>query len=156
MRTSLALLTTLVLAAGPAAAAAQTAPAGDMPDPRIASGQAQRELDAARAAWKTAGIRSYTFRGRLSCFCPETYTTPRTLRVRNASPVKPPQNLLPIASVPRMFRLIQGAIDDGVAGLTVRYGARGVPRQIGIDRSRMIADEESYYTIDRFKRTVRR
>lgn len=155
MRLPTAVLTTLALATGPAVALAQTAPT-DTPDPKITSGQAQKDLDAARAAWKKAGIRSYTFRGQLSCFCPETYTRARTLRVRNAAPVNPPQNLGPIASVPRMFRLIQGAIDDKVAGLTVSYGTRGVPRKIGIDRSRMIADEESYYTIDRFKRTVRK
>lgn len=155
MRTSVALLTTLALAGGSATALGQTAPT-DPPDAKITSGRAQKDLDAARAAWKAAGIRHYTFRGQLSCFCPETYTRPRVLKVRGGLPVNPPQNLGPIASVPRMFRLIQGAIDQKVAGLTVRYGARGVPRQISIDRSRQIADEESYYTIDRFRRAVKK
>ena len=37
-----------------------------------------------------------------------------------------------------------------VAGLTVRYGKRGVPSLISIDGSLLIADDELGYTIRRF------
>jgi hypothetical protein len=97
-------------------------------------------------------VRSYRVRVARGCFCPPEFTRPRTITVRGGVPYRPPEHLKDVATVPRMFRRIQGAIDDGVAGLTVTYGARGVPQSITIDISRMIADEEAYYTIDHFVR----
>lgn len=132
--------------AGPAAA--QLPPS--TPDPSITDGSAQHRLDRARTSWKAARITSYRMRVRISCFCAPD--SPPTLRVRHGSPVHPPARYASLATVPRLFRTIQHAIDDKVAGLTVRYGAHGVPSSISIDPSRMIADEESYYTIDRFAR----
>jgi hypothetical protein len=147
----LALLTVLAgLLAAPVAA--QSPAPGEIPDPAITDGSAQRALDRARTAWAKAGIRTYRVRVGLGCFCPEDIRRPRTLTVRRGSPVRPPAHLKDVATVPRMFRVVQRAIDDGVAGLAVAYGRRGVPRSITIDVSRHIADEESYYTIDHFRR----
>lgn len=64
--------------------------------------------------------------------------------------MRPPSHLTKVATVPRMFRVIQKAIDGRVVGLTALYGARGVPKSIAIDVSGMILDEESAYSIDRF------
>jgi hypothetical protein len=148
--------TLLVVLAVPTVAAvpghALSPPPNETPDPAITDGSAQRAVDRARAAWAKAGIRTYRVRVALGCFCPEEVRKPRTLTVRRGSPVRPPAHLKAVATVPRMFRIVQGAIDDRVAGLTVTYGGRGVPRSIAIDVSRQIADEESFYTIDRFKR----
>ncbi|UTI64486.1 DUF6174 domain-containing protein [Paraconexibacter antarcticus] len=144
-----------VMVLGVAVAGALAGPAGaqtppSTPDPHITDGTLQARLDKARASWKAARITSYRMRVRISCFCaPET---PPTLRVRHGSPVHPPARYASVATVPRLFRTIQHAIDDKVAGLTVRYGVHGVPASIAIDPSRMIADEEAYYTIDRFAR----
>ncbi len=124
----------------------------EKPDPAIVDGSAQRALTRARATWKAANVRSYRVRVALGCFCPEDIRKPRTITVRGGIPRNPPSHLKDMATVPRMFRKIQRAIDDGVAELRVTYGARGVPRKIAIDVSRMIADEESYYSIDRFVR----
>jgi Family of unknown function (DUF6174) len=55
-----------------------------------------------------------------------------------------------LATVPRLFKTIQGAIDEGVANLNVSYGRRGVPTSIYIDRSQLIADEEMGYEIKAF------
>ena len=57
-----------------------------------------------------------------------------------------------IATVPRLFRVIQKAIDAKSHKLTVRYGTYGVPKQISIDRIENVVDEEQYFTIRRFKR----
>jgi hypothetical protein len=131
---------------------AQAPQPGDTPDPAITDGSAQRALNQARARFKAANVRSYRVRVALGCFCPEDIRKPRTLTVLGGIPRTPPKHLQDMATVPRMFRRIQRAIDEAVAGLVVTYGARGVPRKLTIDVSRMIADEESYYTIDRFTR----
>jgi hypothetical protein len=135
-------------------ALAGTGAAQDLPatDPKITDGSAQQALDTARAAWKKAAIKSYQVRVALGCFCPRTYTMPRTIRVRRGAPVNPPPHLKDMATVPRMFKKIQGAIDGKVAAITVKYGTHGVPKSISIDRDRRIADEEEYYTVDRFKK----
>ncbi|MCW2958248.1 MAG: hypothetical protein JWP18_1051 [Solirubrobacterales bacterium] len=146
------LLAVVALAGGTPAGHAQAPGSGETPDPAIADGSAQRDLTVARARWKAAHVRSYRVRVALGCFCPESIRRPRTITVLGGSPRRPPSHLKDVATVPRMFRLIQRSIDRGVAGLDVTYGARGVPRTITIDVSRMIADEESYYTIDRFVR----
>jgi hypothetical protein len=60
--------------------------------------------------------------------------------------------MLDVATVRRLFRTIQRAIDQQVARLQVTYGKRGVPSSISIDFDQRIADEESYYTIKGFTR----
>jgi hypothetical protein len=131
-------------------AAAQTAAPGDDVDPAIADGSAQRALDAARERWHATGIRSYRFRLGILCFCTVATRRPALIVVRRGKPVDPPARLRAVATVPRLLREVQQAIDDRVADLSVRYGRRGVPRTIAIDRSRMIADEEIGYDVDRF------
>lgn len=52
-------------------------------------------------------------------------------------------------TVDQAFAMIQQAIDDKVASLTVEYDiATGYPTSISIDRDIMIADEEMYYTFE--------
>ncbi|MDO8213875.1 DUF6174 domain-containing protein [Conexibacter sp. CPCC 206217] len=138
------------------AAAAVAAPdPTDRPDPRITDGTAQRRLDAARERWEKLGARSYRMRVRVSCFCPEGITRPRTIIVRRGRPVAPvPEHLRPYATVPRLFTTVQDAIDARVARLTAQYTSVGVPKTIFVDRSFMIADEERGVGVDRF-RTLR-
>jgi hypothetical protein len=148
VRTRLVLaLAAAMLASLPAAA--QPAVRGDDVDPAIADGSAQRALDAARERWRATSIRSYRFRLRIQCFCRPETRLPALIVVRRGKPVDPPARLRAVATVPRLLREVQKAIDDRVADLSVRYGRRGVPRSIEIDRSRMIADEEIGYVVDR-------
>jgi hypothetical protein len=147
--TLLALLATAAMAT---AAGAQSKPPGEPADPAIVDGSAKRALDAARLSWRTYGARSYRFRIAHHCFCGPSVTGARTIVVRGGKPVRPPSDLMNVATIPRLQRLIKSQIDAGVASLSVTYGAHGVPRAISIDVSRSIADEEQSYTIDRFKR----
>jgi hypothetical protein len=133
------------------ASLAAAAPAQDEVDPEITDGSAQRMLDAAEARWRTAGIRSYDFRVQLLCFCRPDVRAPRVLRVRRGRPLDPPRHLREVATVPRMHRLVQEAIDERVAGLTVRYGRRGLPRRIDLDPDRGLADDEHSYTAGRLR-----
>jgi hypothetical protein len=139
-----AALAALALAV-PAAGAHSLPP--DRPDPQIANGTLQRGLDAARERWKAAHLGSYRYTLSVSCFCPPNA---HLYVVRNGVPRKSAAGDRDLATVPRLFRLIQRNIDRGVADLTVTYAGRGVPRSIAVDGSRQIADDEVTYAISRF------
>jgi hypothetical protein len=141
-----AVLAALAASAIPVAAAQH---AGDKADAGIRDGSEQRRLTSARGAWKNGGVRSYSFRLTRACFCPAAQDIRIVVR-RGRPAASTGEELLDVATVPRMFRRIQRSIDAKVAGLTVRYGKRGVPSSISIDGSRMVADDEIGYTIRRF------
>jgi hypothetical protein len=145
------------LACAPAAARSQ-APRpsellGDEPDPAIANGSAQRRLDAARRRWRRAGIHNYRLDLDRACFCPPDDGV--VIFVRNDRPVNAPATLRGVATILRLFRVVQGAIDDGVADLSVSYGRRGIPRRIRIDGHLMLSDDEVTYRVERFWRGTR-
>ena len=74
------------------------------------------------------------------------------LFVRNDRAVNPPRDLRDPRHGPPPAPVVQDAIDGGVAGLSVRYGSRGVPRSIGIDGRAGVADDEVTYRVPRFWR----
>jgi hypothetical protein len=137
-----------------AVALAAPAPASARPavDPDIVNGTEQQRLDAARATWRGSGVRSYRFRVARQCFCPVRVTKPAVITVRDGRPVDAPRRLRKVATITRLFRVVQRAIDDRVDGLIVRYGSeRGIPRKIHIDFEQMLFDEEVGYVVDRFR-----
>ena len=123
---------------------------GDVVDPQILDGTQQRRLAAARDRWRADRVRNYRFRISLSCYCPDS-RAPTVIVVRRGRPRDAPAHLRQAATVPRLLRLVQHAIDERVSGLSVRYGSRGIPRSISIDSSRVIADDERAYAVDRFR-----
>lgn len=119
------------------------------PDPGITNGSEQRALSGARKDWKAQGVASYVYKLSVNCFCPPTSDV--KIVVRNGRPAPSTSKmLLDQATVPRLFRTIQDAIDRKVAKLVVTYGSRGVPRSIYIDGSRRVADDEVGYVIRGF------
>jgi hypothetical protein len=143
-----AALAALALAAGSAAGAGAQQPLPAHHDPHIADGTLQHKLDAARKKWKAARVRSYRYEIKVICFCPPAKANVFT--VKKGAPTKYPSSYKSLASIPRLFKTIQGAIDDEVANLNVSYGKRGVPTSIYIDRAYNIADEEVGYDVKRF------
>jgi hypothetical protein len=131
---------------------AHVGPAIDVVDPRILDGTEQRRLDSARDRWRRRGAHHYRIRLALRCFCQRDITTPVVIFVRNGHPLNAPSHLRRAATVTRLLRTVQSAIDERVSGLSVRYDSRGVPRSIGIDTRRQIADDEIEYAVDRFWR----
>ena len=117
----------------------------------IADGSAEKALDKARAKWKKAKIGSYDYEARRSCFCPTTGLHKVKVR-KNSVSGTPHSDIKEIATVPRLFKVIQEAIDEKAHELTVTYGTYGVPKQISIDRIANVIDEEQYFTVRRFKR----
>jgi hypothetical protein len=157
MRSSvlLAALAALALAfalAAPGAGAVgdPPAPRHDAPDPHIADGTLQQRLDGARKRWKAGHLRSYRYTLQVSCFCPPNKAV---YVVRNGVPRTSAKTDKHLATVPRLFKIVQGAIDHKVAALTATYSARGVPRSISIDGSRRIADDEVGYSLTHFTAT---
>ncbi len=145
----LLLLVLIAAAALPAVPAAAEAP--NPPDPYIVDGAAQKALDRARAKWKAAKIGSYRYEARRTCFCPTTGW--HTVNVRKGVPSKGVHSdVKDIATVPRLFREIQRAIDRKAHDLTVTYGTHGVPKKVSIDTYENVIDEEQYFTIRAFKR----
>lgn len=140
-----AALAILAFAAGSSGAQSTT----EAHDPHIADGTLQRKLDGARATWNAAHVSSYRYEIRVSCFCPPA-TKPNVFVVRHGVATKFASGYKSLATVPRLFKTIQGAIDDDVADLNVKFGKRGVPTSIYIDRSANVADEEVGYAVKRF------
>lgn len=140
---------TLALAVAAPLSAGQAVAPGDTVDPGITDGSKQRRLDTARKAWKATNVRSYSYMVQLSCFCPNRPDV--KMVVRGGRPAAgSPKYMQDVATVPRLFRKIQRAIDAKVASIRVSYAKRGFPKSIAIDVDRRIADEESYYTVTRF------
>ena len=156
MRALLLAIALLVLA-GVASAAAQSPPGPvfprNEPDPSIRDGSAQRALDRARKRWRRADIHNYRFSLDRACFCPPTDTP--VLFVRNDRPVNATADTRLVATVRRLQRRVQAAIDDEVAGLDVRYDRRGIPREIGIDQIKFAVDDEVSYSVKSFWRGTR-
>ena len=152
MRALLVFLFVLALAV-PAAAQtpAPTFPPGT-PDESISDGSAQRKLDRARKRWRRAGVHNYRFQLTRQCFCPPASWV---LFVRAGKPVRAPADARYVATVRRLHRRIQEAIDDRVAGLDVTYDKRGMPRLIGIDGRENVADDEIGYKVEHFWRGSR-
>jgi hypothetical protein len=122
----------------------------ELPDPQIVDGSAQRELDAAKARFRAAGIVDYHYDVSRICFCVPAFRGPATIVVRDGRPLGASEAFADVATVPRLIGKVQQAIDDQVASLAVRYDEHGVPVQIQIDRSRRIADEEVGYEVSGF------
>jgi hypothetical protein len=152
MRMLALLLATLTIATVPASAAREPSPRGnDEVDPSIADGSAQRALDSARATWRRRGPRSYAYRLRMSCLCRASTLRPRTFVVRDGRPRKPPKGWKDRATVPRLFKLVQEAIDNRVEEMDVRYRANGSLKLLAVDSVQIYQDDEYSYTVDRFR-----
>jgi hypothetical protein len=71
--------------------------------------------------------------------------------VRDGKPIDPPARVRDVATVERLLGKVQLAIDRSYDGLSVRYGARGVPRRIALDPFEWLFDEEDRFLVDRIR-----
>ncbi len=116
-----------------------------------AAADPQADLDAAREAWAARNLDDYDFTVTRTCFCPPAYTRPRDVQVRDGKPISGGRKIREYATVPRIFDVIQNAIDEQAERLEVTYGPGGLPRSVYIDYSFMIADEELGLSARRLK-----
>lgn len=155
MRAIAAATLLVLILVGSCVAEGATRAAGADTDPGISNGSEQRRLDRARRDWKRDGARSYAYRLTRSCFCPPRRNVRIVVRGGRISK-RVPRDVRDQATVPRLLRTIQRAIDRGAHRLTVSYGRRGVPRSISIDGRRNVADDEVGWKVRRFTPLKRR
>ena len=126
MRLVVAALALGLLLANPAAGQSPPTPPRDEPDPAIVNGSAQRKLDTARRRWRRAGVHNYRFQLDVLCFCAPR-GEPNVLFVRGDHPVNPPATLRSVATIRRLHRQVQDAIDDEVTYRIARFwrGTKG-------------------------------
>jgi hypothetical protein len=124
------------------------------------AGDPEHSLAAARARWTAAGVDDYSYTLSRQCFCPPEFIGPFNVTVRDGAvrsvtregaPVNTSQ--VPIPTVPAIFDEIAAAIDAGAAEVRVEYDATlGYPTELWIDQDRMMADEETGYSISALSR----
>jgi len=121
-----------------------------------------RRLKFNRDLWYRQNISNYRYQLGNSCFCIPDARGPVVIEVRNGQTTsitsvatgKPvnPEFFQSYNTIPKLFDVIQDAINRKAFSLNVRYSARfGYPTQIDIDYDSQIADEEKYLTIENFK-----
>lgn len=109
-------------------------------------------LARARARWRSRGLRSYRFRLRVSCFCPNAGKA-HAIRVRDGKPNGATGAATLVDTVPEMFRRIARALDDPKAGdVSATYDpVLGYPRTASIDEIKNAIDDELSWTADRLR-----
>lgn len=112
----------------------------------------QADLDAAKGRWAAGGLTDYRFHVRRSCFCPPEYTREQTVDVIDGEAYRPPKPVEDIATVPRLFALIQKGI-DGDGTITVTYADSGLPTAISADPVPMAVDDEYGVTAGGLEKT---
>lgn len=121
-----------------------------------------RRLQFNRRLWNQQNISNYRYTFSNGCFCIPEARGPVVIEVRNGQttsitsvatgePVDP-QFFQKYNTIPKLFDVIQDAINARASSLTVQYDPRlGYPTQIDIDYNSQIADEEVYLTIENFQ-----
>ena len=143
-------LAILVLAAiGTSGCAAITSPDGE-----------QERLDFHRDLFDAKVGASYKIDYGRNCFCPETVTGTVVITVKNdviiAVTKKSDSSAIPAdkwaeygyLTVDQLFSTIEAALDDDVDELRVTYDeTQGFPREVYIDPSQGVADDEGGYAL---------
>lgn len=118
----------------------------------------RERLQQARAQWRSLGIADYRFTFQRSCFCAPSLREPALVNVLRGDIVSvedmagAPQDPDLYYTVEQLFEVIEDAIDQGAARLSVTYDpGLGYPTSAFIDRSEMIADEELGFEASRLE-----
>ncbi|WP_414577701.1 DUF6174 domain-containing protein [Anabaena sp. CCY 9402-a] len=121
-----------------------------------------RRLKFNRRLWNSQNISNYRYTFSNGCFCIPDARGPVVIEVRNGQTVSitsvatnqpvDPQFFRQYSTIPKLFNVIQDAIQRQASSLTVQYNAAyGYPTQINVDYNSQIADEEIYLTIENFE-----
>ncbi|MBD2364195.1 hypothetical protein H6G36_23940 [Anabaena minutissima FACHB-250] len=121
-----------------------------------------RRLKFNRQLWNSQNISNYRYTFSNGCFCIPDARGPVVIEVRNGQTISitsvatnQPVNsqfFQQYSTIPKLFNVIQDAIQRQASSLTVHYNpAYGYPTQINVDYNSQIADEEIYLTIENFE-----
>jgi hypothetical protein len=117
------------------------------------------QLQSNQQLWNQQNISSYRYKLQRSCFCIEEARQPVEVAVKNGRTIsvtavnsnKPvnPEFFNNYDSIPKLFAVIQDAINRKASRLDVKYHPTlGYPTQINIDYDTQLADEELYLTVE--------
>ena len=104
-------------------------------------------LAQARRQWAAQGLHSYRFTIQRSCFCPEEYTRPVTITVREGAAVDAPEHLVAYSTIERLLDTVATAHASKADQLDVTYDPGGWPQRVFVDQNKLMADEEYSLTI---------
>ena len=111
------------------------------------------KLAKARERWAAQAARDYTYRIRVSCFCPVTDFT--TVRVRDGMPRGTPRRLRAFDTIEELFARIGEELDRG-GDPDARYRPRtGAPRGFDADPLPRAIDDEYTIAVRRVRITRR-
>ena len=105
------------------------------------------ELAQARTNWAARNLRSYSFTVSKSCFCPEEYTRPATITVRDAVATGAPAHLMAYSTIEKVLDAVEAAHKSKPDAFEVNFTPAGWPSTLSVDPSVALADEEYSITI---------
>jgi hypothetical protein len=108
----------------------------------VAQTTQEKELQRARTSWAAKNLRSYKFTVRKVCFCPEEYTRPVTITVRDGVATDSPDHLRAYDTVEKLLGTLETALASKADQVDMSFTGDGWPSSFYIDQSRAIADEE--------------
>jgi hypothetical protein len=154
VRATLALLTLLLVGAGPVPVAPASAADPWPVDPFVPTATDDPGLLRAWSRWEAKGIDDYVLVVRRSCYCPPepaVRTVVRDGAVRRVS--RGDRRLGPALgyTVDEMYARVRDALAYADR-VTVEWTRRGVPRRITIDPQLGVADEETYFAVQLIRR----
>jgi hypothetical protein len=122
-----------------------------------------KELHQYRRQWEAQKITDYRYTLQISCFCVPEIVQPLEIQVRNGvttsltkiasgAPVDTEYfDFDQIATMPKLFALIESAIANKAASISVTYDSVfGFPAHISIDHIKYAIDDEISYTVTDF------
>jgi hypothetical protein len=116
----------------------------------------QRRLNFNRRLWEKRNISNYRYTFSNGCFCIPDARGPVIIEVRNGKkplitsvatgqPVDNPEFFNKYNTIPKLFNVIQDAINRRAFSLDVNYNPRlGYPTQINVDYNAQIADNDNF------------
>jgi anaerobic selenocysteine-containing dehydrogenase len=116
----------------------------------LAGSSPQQRFDNAKARWFKHGLMSYSYRVEVTCSnC--ALPPPGTIRVVNGRAVRPPENLRPYDTVPKLFAMIQKALNHHGYKVQASYGPTdGEPRKVTIHLGPRVVDDTRGFVVTRF------
>jgi hypothetical protein len=121
------------------------------------------EANQPQALWQSLDIDSYRYTLTVSCFCPQELLQPVTVEVINSElasliyaddgAAADPMFFEGYTSINKLHQIIADATAQNPARLDIIYDdTTGVPLNVDIDISELMADEEIRFTVDDFER----
>jgi hypothetical protein len=103
----------------------------------------EKELTRHEKMWKSTGLRDYSYKLNMICYCTYPFAYPVTIRVKDGKVVsgvdadgKIVNDLSKLLSIPELFDATRQALYEGQLVRAMYDATQGFPTAISLDRSR--------------------